>query len=160
MTTYNPNDFYPRTGQKVKSDGTTVNEADGLNSDGSQNVKIAGIASSQSFQIYNGSINAGATLQLKISTLNTTIQNLFSLCRRFTIQMAADSNIIGNQLYGSIYVNGSFGGSDGGSLGTSATSRKFAFSTFDHRSDDFEIDCVNGDTIAHTVTLNIIFFPN
>lgn len=42
MTTYNPNDFYPRTGQEIKSDGTTVNEADGLNSDGSQNVVLTG----------------------------------------------------------------------------------------------------------------------
>lgn len=40
MQTYNPSEFYPRTGQEIKSDGTTVNEADGVNPDGSQNVKI------------------------------------------------------------------------------------------------------------------------
>lgn len=42
MTIYNPNDFYPRTGQEVKSDGTTVNEADGINPDGSENNVITG----------------------------------------------------------------------------------------------------------------------
>lgn len=42
MPQYNINDFYPRTGQEIKSDGTTVNEADGINVDGSQNEVIAG----------------------------------------------------------------------------------------------------------------------
>ena len=34
--------YHPRTGKVIKSDGTVVNEADGVNDDGSRNVRVTG----------------------------------------------------------------------------------------------------------------------
>lgn len=42
MTTYNVSDYQPGSGKIVKSDGSVINEGDGYNSDGSQNVVITG----------------------------------------------------------------------------------------------------------------------
>ena len=38
----NPKDFQPVSGMKVRDDGVVVNEANGINEDGSQNSKITG----------------------------------------------------------------------------------------------------------------------
>lgn len=40
MTTYNPNDFSPTSGKEINSSGNVVTPADGINSDGSQNVVL------------------------------------------------------------------------------------------------------------------------
>lgn len=42
MTTYDTRDYQPGSGKVVKSDGNVVNEADGYNDDGSQNVVVKG----------------------------------------------------------------------------------------------------------------------
>lgn len=42
MTQYNPNDFYPASGKEINSLGNVVTPADGINSDGSQNVLLVG----------------------------------------------------------------------------------------------------------------------
>lgn len=40
--TENINNYSPRSGRVIKEDGTVVNEANGINSDGSQNTRVLG----------------------------------------------------------------------------------------------------------------------
>lgn len=40
--TYNNDDYQPQTGKVIKSDGTVINEGDGYNANGSQNVVLIG----------------------------------------------------------------------------------------------------------------------
>lgn len=42
MPTYNPNDFSPMSGKEINSQGNVVTPADGINTDGSQNVRLSG----------------------------------------------------------------------------------------------------------------------
>lgn len=65
---YNPNDFYPRTGQEVKSDGTTVNEADGINADGSENVVLSGTNIVLLASNTNATVAANTTAEFLAST--------------------------------------------------------------------------------------------
>ncbi|WEG14162.1 hypothetical protein PU629_07295 [Pullulanibacillus sp. KACC 23026] len=53
--------YSPRNGRLIKEDGTTVNEAEGFNSDGSRNVKVTGSLVIQ--RMDNVLIPAGTTLR-------------------------------------------------------------------------------------------------
>lgn len=62
MPTYNPNDFYPHAGQEIKSDGTTVNPADSVDSNGNQGVSLNARGTSYQRILVNQTINASGSI--------------------------------------------------------------------------------------------------
>lgn len=79
MTAYNRGDFYPRTGDEINTSGNVVNEADGINTDGSENVVVKGNAYTL---IQQGTINVASGAQYPTtSNINVPSQNY----RRFAL---------------------------------------------------------------------------
>ncbi|MGG1916040.1 hypothetical protein ABFY54_28985 [Priestia megaterium] len=70
----NPKDFQPVSGMKVRDDGVVVNEANGINEDGSQNTKITGSDIQQPVEI-QGHVSQVVQAQNAVSVAANTWNN-------------------------------------------------------------------------------------
>lgn len=82
---YDINKYSPKTDNIIKSDGTIVNEGDGYNSDGSQNIVITGAKTITEHTLNNVSVGAGATFTFSGNPVD--LQNFYefgALCNANT----------------------------------------------------------------------------
>lgn len=103
MTIYNNDDWQPLTGKRIKSDGTVVNEADGLESDGKQDVVTSGRTTSYQRVMVNQTIASNGSVSMVLNVgLGTKAINL-----AFKSSASAYIGIYGSDANGSTFGNNS-----------------------------------------------------